>query len=197
MNHTLSKRPDSSPTTVVFGAPSWLVMGLRCVLAVMSCVAAALSSLHWSGMPWAARLLVAFLAPALVAWSIWPRPWRRVTKFIADDGGMYFAAHSPLMVWSKPRETEEWLQVPWPHIDNIRLAREAGEDGHCVAFDLQVTTTERSRFFAAVGTPRDRRDVPEAGFTAAYGGWPPSPAQVVEQLKSLRLRSGLPPGQPS
>ncbi|MBC7956146.1 MAG: hypothetical protein H7Y33_09790 [Cytophagales bacterium] len=150
---------------------------------------ATLLALHWPAMPWPARILAVILAPGLLAWSAWPQPWRHVTRFIANEDGMYFPAYPPLTISASSTLHEEWLEVPWENIVDIRLAREVGEDGKCVAFDVLVTASERSRFFAAVGTPRDRREPAPAQVSAAYGGWPRSPARVVEQLESLRLRS--------
>ena len=103
---------------------------------------------------------------------------------------MYFPTYPSLTLSiAKPQIEEEWLEVPWKHIANIRIATEAGEDGRCAAFDIQASPIEKSRFFEAVGVPRDRGEQLSATISAAFGGWPPSAARVVQKLQSLSLRS--------
>lgn len=190
MNCMLTTQPWPTPATLVFGAPSWLVLGVRCVLLFAGGITAVLSAQHWSAMPLFARFLAALIAPALIGGAAWPRPWRYTTKFIANENVMYFPAYPSLTLsTSKPQVEEVWLEVPWKHIANIRVATEIGEDGRCAAFDIQSTPIERSTFFEAVGIPRDRGEQLPTTVSVAYGGWPPSSARVVQKLQSLSLRS--------
>ena len=94
---------------------------------------------------------------------------------------------------AKPRIEEEWLEVPWKHIANIRIATEAGEYGRCAAFDIQASPSEKSSFFMAVGVPRDRGEQLSTTVFAAFDGWPPSPARVVQKLQRLSLGSEVYP----
>jgi hypothetical protein len=146
-----------------------------------------LSAKQWSAMPLFARFLAALIAPSLIAGAMWPRPWRYTTRFIANESGVYFPAYATLTL-GKSQIEEEWLGVPWEHITNIRVATESGEDGKCIAFDIQASPSERSRFFEAVGVPRDRSKPLSETVFAAYGGWPPSPSRAVQKLHSLSLR---------
>ena len=190
MNHILPTQPGPTPATLVFGSPPWLVLGFRCVLLFAGCITAVLSAQHWSAMPLFARFLGALIAPTIIGWAAWPRPWRYKTKFIANEKGMYFPAYPSLTLsTAKPQIEEEWLEVPWKHIANIRIATEAGEDGRCAAFDIKASPSEKSRFFETVGVPRDRGEQLSATVSAAFGGWPPSAARVVQKLQSLSLRS--------
>ena len=64
--------------------------------------------------------------------------------------------------------------------------------GGVAGLHLQVSPSERARFFETVGEPRDRRGQRSAQVFAAYGGWPPSakpaasPASPPPTLPSSR-----------
>jgi hypothetical protein len=192
VNRTLPTQPGSTPETLVFGSPPWFVVGFRSVLFFVGCITAVLCAQNWSAMPLFARFLGALIAPTLVGWSVWPRPWRCTTKFIANENGMYFPAYRSLTFsMSEPQIEEAWLEVPWKHIADIRVATEAGEDGSCAAFDIQASPSERSRFFGSVGVPRDRSEQLSATVSAAFGGWSPSPVRVVQKLQDLSSRSAV------
>lgn len=196
MNRILTKRPKDTPAMYVFGAPLWLVPVCRCVLLVLGCVTAVLSAQNWPVMPLTAQIMAALLIPALLASPIWTSPWQYPARFIANEGGIYFPAYTPLTLLAAPQRTEEWLAVPWEHIVNIRLASAFGENGNCVAFDIVVSSDETSRFFEAVGSPRDRQRQRKNTISVAYGGWSPSPAHTVQRLLRLKLRSETQPAAP-
>jgi hypothetical protein len=161
--------------------------GFRCGLLVAGAVTAVMLARQWQVMPLWAALMAGLLAPALMGFSVWPRAWRDTTRFIADETGMFFPAYAALTLGAtEPGQEEAWLAVPWQHVTNIRVATEIGEDGRCVAFDLQVSPSERARFFETVGEPRDRRGRHPALVFAAYGGWPPSAKPVAQRLLSLQ-----------
>ena len=101
---------------------------------------------------------------------------------------MHFPVYPPLTLSTKMQRPEAWLAVPWAHIRHIRLASEVGEDGKCLAFDVLVASEEESRFFEAVGSPRDRQERLPTLVFAAYGGWPPSPVHAMAHLQRLSLR---------
>lgn len=189
MNRILTKPPQGTPTTYVFGAPLWLVLIFRCVLLVLGCVTAVLSVRSWPVMPLTAQIVAALLIPALLASPIWSGPWQYTARFVADEDGMYFPAYPPLILTTSAQRSDVWLSVPWEHIANIRLTSAFGEDGNCVAFDVKVTSDEKSRFFEAAGNPKDRPAQMKNTISVAYGGWPPSPSHAVQQLLHLRLRS--------
>ncbi|MEO6277288.1 hypothetical protein [Roseateles sp.] len=190
MNRLLPKPPTPNPTTFVYRPPPWLMLGFRCAMLVVGAVTAVMLALHWQAMPLWAALLAGLLTPALMGGSAWPRLWRDTTRFIADETGMFFPAYPALTFAATEPRQEAWLAVPWQHVANIRVATEVGEDGSCVAFDLQVSPSERARFFGTVGEPRDRRGQRSAQVFAAYGGWPPSAKPAAARLLSLQSRSG-------
>lgn len=143
----------------------------------------------WAGMPLPARALTVLLAPALLALSTWPRPWTRMVKFMADERGAYFPANELLMLSFRPATGPSWLHVPWKNISNIRPAREVGEDGQCVAFELVATPSEVAAFFKHVGKPRDDTIESAKSLCLAYGDSPPRPATTVQLLESFKARS--------
>lgn len=196
MNRILTQPPQGTPTTYVFGAPLWLVLVFRCVLLILGCVTAVLSAQSWPVMPLTAQIVAALLIPALLASPIWSGPWQYAARFIANEYGIYFPAYPPLILPASTQRSEVWLAVPWQHIANIRLANAFGEDGNCVAFDIKGSSDEKSRFFEAVGSPKDRPAQMKNTISVAYGGWPPSPAHAVQRLLHLRLRSETQPVLP-
>jgi len=190
VNRILPQRPEDEEGAYTFGTPPWLVLAFRGVLLGAGFATGILLGLHWKAMPWPACLLAACLFPSLMAWSLWPRPWRYMVRFIANQRGMYFPAYPVLSLSTPSPPAEAWLEVPWRHISNIRLANEVGEDGRCVALDIEVSSDEKSKYFGAVGIPRDRQGKLSPLVFAAYGGWPPSPADAVARLTRLRLGGG-------
>ena len=112
-----------------------------------------------------------------------------MVKFIANDRGLYFPANGLVVLSFRPNLQEEWLHVPWEGVRDIRLAREVGEDGPCVAFDLEVTAGEANAFFKFVGTPRDRSRGLSGILAVAYGDSPPRPTRTVAILLRLKARS--------
>jgi len=196
MNRILSAPPDLTPATFVFGSPPWLVIGIRCFLLFAGVITAFLCAQQWSVMPLFARLMAALIAPSLIAGSVWPRPWRNTARFIANESGIYFPAYPALTLSSSKSEIgEQWLGVPWESIANIRIATESGEDGKCIAFDIQVSASEKAKFFQAVGIPRDRSESVAETVCAAYGGWPPSRSRAVRKLHSLSSQNEANPSR--
>ncbi len=190
MNRILRTQPGITPETFVFASPRWLIVGFRSLLFVTGAATAVLCAQHWPAMPLFARFLAALIAPSLLVGSAWHQPWIYTTRFIANESGMYFPVYPPLTLSKKNPQVEiEWLGVPWKHIANIRVATESGESGKCIAFDIQASPIEKSRFFEAVGVPRDRNDQLPATVHAAYSGWPPSPLRAAQKLHYLSLRS--------
>jgi hypothetical protein len=187
----LRHRPNAADL-YVHRTPAWLVTTFRATLFVMAAVAGALSMSSWATMPVPARLLVSIVAPALLAFSIWPRPWKGFVKFMADGHGLYFPHNSLLVVSIGGRSSPEWLFVPWRNVENLRVATEAGTDGgSCIAADIKVSDEERAAFFAHVGTPRDRpTDGAEVVF-ASYDDSPPNPEKTLKLLSGLRVGGGL------
>lgn len=190
MHRTLPERPEDTPDTYIAETPAWLVWIFRSVLMAAGCATAVLLAQHWRAMPWPACLIAVSLSPALVAWALWSRPWRYMVRFIANGNGMYFPAYPGLLLSREAPPPVTWLEVPWQHISNIRLAREVDESGRSVALDIEASADEATRFFGAVGIPQDRRERHPAKVFAAYGGWPPSPAKTLAQLQRLKTDSG-------
>ena len=192
MNRILSTPPAPTPQTFVFGTGSWLVFGFRCFLFFAGAMATVISTQHWAVTPLVARFLAVIVASSLLVWSVWPKPWRYTTRFIANENGVYFAAYPTLTLSrAQPEVMESWIGVPWKHITNIRVATESGEDGKCVAFDVQASPIEKASFFGSVGIPRDRGEPSTTTVFAAYGGWPPSAMHAAQKLHNLKRQTAV------
>jgi hypothetical protein len=187
VNRLLHSTPATDSTTYVHAPPGWVLATCRIALGSMGLLLAVMTWRSWADMPLPARTLALFLAPALSAASIWPRPWDRMVKFMVDSHGVYFPANELLVLSFRPATQQHWLHVPWKNVSNIRLAREVGEDGQCVAFDIQASSAEVVAFFKHVGKPRDQS--PDPGTVSlAYGDSPPHPTKTVKHLLSLKAR---------
>jgi hypothetical protein len=64
-------------------------------------------------MPTFAKFLASVIASSLLAFSVWPRPWKSLVKFFADSKGIYFPSNSQLVLSISSPSTSEWLFVPW------------------------------------------------------------------------------------
>lgn len=119
MNRILHTQPRSTPATLIFRSPPWLVLSVRCVLFFVGGITAVLCTQHWSAMPLFARFLGALIAPTLVGWSVWPRPWRYTTKFIANENGMYFPAYPSFTLSTTKPQAQEAAAIFHPTRDLI------------------------------------------------------------------------------
>ena len=152
-------------------------------------VAAVLSVRTWSSMPIPAQVLVGLLAPTMMAAAVWNKPWQRTIQFVADERGICFPSYSPPNLSLKPQLAERWLRVPWRNVLELRLAKERGESGRAVAFDIQVTNDEQEEFFAHVGRASDRPRFAQRTVAAAYSGALPAPKRTLVRMQKLRRAS--------
>lgn len=182
--------PPRAAETYIHQTPPWLAASFRIALFVTSVATIALSVENWATMPNFAKLLALVIATSLPAFSVWPRPWKSLIKFIADSKGIYFPSNSQLVLSLSSPLTSKWLFVPWRKIENVRLSTETGgEGGPSVAFDARVSTDERETFFKHVGVPRDRPIPSSEVVYASYDDSPPHPKKTLKILVDLRSRS--------
>jgi hypothetical protein len=181
----LQRRPDNP--AYVHRTPEWLVAAMRITFAAAGIATGFFTTRDWPNMPLPFLAFAIFLAPAFLGIALWPKPWRRTTKFMADRTGLYFPHNTQLVLAFNDQANEDWLHVPWSRIENLRLSTEIGEEGAtCVAFDVEVSKNDREQFFKHVGTPRDRPDHNPAVVYAAYDDSPPFPRITLEILNNLR-----------
>jgi len=190
VNQVLPSKPSVLTTTYVHASPAWLQAVLRVMFGLMSLGLLVLTWRSWAQMPLPARTLALVLAPAFIAVCVWPRLWGHRAKFLADDTGIYFPANELLVPAFRDDSQHPWLHVPWRNISNIRIAREAGEGGRCVALEVSVTEAEASAFFKHVGQPRDGSARTPDALAIAYGDSPPKPETTVQLLLALKARGG-------
>lgn len=189
MIRELPARPDLSGDAFVFGMPVWLATVLRLVIGAAAPTLAWLSVQDWERMPMPARGLVIVLVPALLGWALWPQAWRGAICFVADRQGLYFPHHSQVIHVAGRPEDPRWLFVPWARITQLRVARVRGDDGPCVAFDIDaLSAAQREDYFRQVDAPDDRPRGAGSPLAVAYANRPPSPRVTLERLE--RLRSG-------
>lgn len=190
MNRVLGSAPPPTSATYAHAPPDWLRWGFRLLSGGMGCALCVLSWQDWAAMPWPARALAIVVGPALVGLSLWHQPWQRRVGFVADERGLYFPANELLVLSLRRTTSQSWLHVPWRHVHDLRLAREAGEDGDCLAFDVDATAEEAAAFFRHVGRPHGRAVGRQGLVSLAYGDSPPRPAATLKRLLSLKARGG-------
>jgi hypothetical protein len=186
VNHITQKPPTTGHSTLIYGVPTWLTLLFRVVFGCFGLLVAVLSFRTWSSMPIPAQVFVGLLAPTMMATAVWNKPWQGTAQFIAGESGIYFPSYSLLSISFKQQVAERWLHVPWRNILGLRLAKEVGESGLAVAFDVQVTDDEREEFFAHVGRASDRPRLTQSNVAAAYSGALPSPKRTLARMQKLR-----------
>jgi hypothetical protein len=189
VNHITLNPPAGGHGAVVYGTPAWLTLLFRVAFGCFGLIAAVFSVRAWSGMPVQAQVLGGLLAPTMMAAAIWNKPWQRTTQFIADESGIYFPDYPQLTLSLKPQIAERWLHVPWRNIQELRLAKEAGESGLAIAFDVQVTNAEEREFFSSVGRASDRSRLTQSNVAAAYSAALPPPKRTLLRMQALRRAS--------
>lgn len=189
MSRELPARPQLEDPSFELGMPPWLRAALRAALAGMAAALAWLSFQEWARMPTPARGLAVVIVAGLVGWVMWPGAWARTTHLLADRAGLYVPHHSQVVAVLGQPEVPRWLFLPWSRITHLRIARERGELGRGVAFDVDVRDpVQRTDFFRHVEAPADRDAGAADTVHAVYAHWPPA---AVRTLRSLtRLQSG-------
>lgn len=189
MNRNLPHAPALNARSYSHRTAPWLARCFRLFLGSWGTALAVLTALNWPVMPTSARLLAVILVPGLVWGATWPRLWARSVSFIADEDGMYFPRNAWQVTSLGQQAPEAWLYVPWNHVQNVRLAKESGENTRCIAVDVCISAIEKVDFFNSVATPQDAATA-RVGYTAvAFTDWQPSLREVAMRLQHLQGRS--------
>ena len=181
--------PPQGAEIYVHATPRWLLWVVRVAFAVFALVLGGLTWHDWAQMPAWARLLSLTLSPALLGLSAWPTVWRSTAKFVASREGVAFPSNEQLVLRFGRPVDEAWLFVPWACIGNLRLSKSVGDHSVCVAFDLQISTAERERFFGHVASPVDCKEGEPSVLRVAYDDSPPAPRRTLERLSDLKARA--------